>query len=44
MNESGLVSSVMRALASKLRGPEFKSRPGTVGGPVSMTMWGAQPG
>ncbi len=30
---AGLVSSVGRALASKLRGPGFKSRPGTVGGP-----------
>ncbi len=29
---SGLISSVRRALASKVRGPGFKSRPGTVGG------------
>ncbi len=28
---SGLISSVMRALSSKLRYPEFKSWPGTVG-------------
>ncbi len=28
---SGLVSSVSRTLSSKLRGPGFKSRPGTVG-------------
>ncbi len=30
---SGLVSSVRRALSSKLRGPGFKSPPDTVGGP-----------
>ncbi len=42
--EYGLVSSVRRALASKLRGPGFKSRLGTVGGPVTIIMWGAQPG
>ncbi len=41
---SGLVSSVRRAFASKLRGPGFKSRPGTVGGPVTIIMWGARPG
>ncbi len=41
---SGFVSSVRRALASKLRGPGFKSRPGTVGGPVTIIMWGARPG
>ncbi len=35
---SGLVSSVKRALASKLRGPGFKSWPGTVGGPVTIIM------
>ncbi len=40
---SGLVSSVGRALASKMRGPGFKSRPGTVGGPVIIIMWGARP-
>ncbi len=40
----GLVSSVGSALASKLRGPEFKSRAGTVGGPVTIIMWGARPG
>ncbi len=28
----------------KLRGPGFKSRPGTVGGPVTIIMWGARPG
>ncbi len=33
-----LVSSVRRALASKLRGPGFKSRPGIVGGPVTITI------
>ncbi len=33
---SGLVSSVRRALASKLKGPGFKSRPGIVGGPVRL--------
>ncbi len=32
----GLFSSVRRALASKLRGPGFKSQPGTVGGPVTI--------
>ncbi len=41
---SGLISSVKRALASKLRGPGFKSRSGRVGGPVTMIMWGARPG
>ncbi len=41
---SGLVSTVRRALASKLRSPGFKSRPGTVGGPVTILMWGAWPG
>ncbi len=41
---SGLVSSVGRALASKLRGPGFKSRPGTVGGLVIIIMWGARTG
>ncbi len=40
----GLVSSVRRVLASKLRCPGFKSRPGTVGGPVTIIMWGALPG
>ncbi len=40
----GLVSSVRRALASKLRGPGFKSQPGRVGGPVTIIMWGARPG
>ncbi len=39
----GLVSSVRRALASKLRGPGFKSRPGTVGSPATIIMWGARP-
>ncbi len=38
---SGLVSSVRRALASKLRAPGFKSWPGTVGGKVTIKMWGA---
>ncbi len=41
---SDLVSSVRRALASKLRGLGFKSRPGTVGGPVTIIMWDARPG
>ncbi len=39
---SGLVSSVRRALASNLRGPGFKSWPGTVC--VTIIMWGALPG
>ncbi len=39
-----LFSSVRRALASKLKGPGFKSRPGTVGCPVTIIMWGAWPG
>ncbi len=43
-NYSGLVSSVRRAFASKLRGPGFNSRPGTVGGPATIIMWGARPG
>ncbi len=38
----GLISSVRRAFASKLRGPGFKSWPSTVGGPVTITMWGAR--
>ncbi len=33
-----LISSVRRALASKLRGPGFKSRPGTVGGTLTIIM------
>ncbi len=33
----------LKHFASKLRGPGFKSRPGTVGGPVTI-MWGARPG
>ncbi len=41
---SGLDSSVRRALASKPRGPGFKSQPCTVGVPVTIIMWGAQPG
>ncbi len=41
---SGLISSVRRALASKLRGPGFKSQPGTVGGPATIIMWGARLG
>ncbi len=41
---SGFVSSVRRALASKLRGPGFKSWPGTVGGRLTIIMWGARPG
>ncbi len=40
----GLVSSVRRALASKLIGSVIKYQPGTVGGPVTIIMWGAQPG
>ncbi len=36
---SGLVSSVRRALASKLRNPAFKSRSSTVG---IIIMWGAR--
>ncbi len=42
--KSGLVSSVRRALASKLRGLGFKTRPSTVGVPVTIIMWGARPG
>ncbi len=44
MGTSGLVSLVRRTLASKLRGPGFNSRPGIVGGPVTIIMWGVQPG
>ncbi len=40
----GFINSVRRALSSKLRGPGFKSRPGTMGGPVTIIMWGARPG
>ncbi len=36
---SGLISSIRRALPSNIRGPGFKSRPGTVGGPVTLIMW-----
>ncbi len=39
---TGLASSVRRALSSKLRGPGFKSQPGTVGGPVTIIMWGVR--
>ncbi len=38
------LAPVRGALSSKLRGPEFKSRPGTVGGPVTILMWGAWSG
>ncbi len=50
---SGHIRSVRRAFASKLRGPGFKSWPGTVGGPaqpgtvdglVTIIMLSAQPG
>ncbi len=44
MGLPGLVNSVRRALVSKLRDPGFKSLPGTVGGPVTIIMWGARPG
>ncbi len=37
---SGLVSSVRRAHSSKLRGPGFKSQPGTVGGLITIIMFG----
>ncbi len=37
-------SSVMGALFSKLKGPGFKFWPGTVGGPVTITMWSARQG
>ncbi len=42
--KSGLVSSDARALSSKLKCPVLKSRPGIVGGLVTIIMWGAQPG
>ncbi len=38
-----LISSVRRAHPSKLRGPGFKYWPGTVGGAVTIIMWGARP-
>ncbi len=41
---SGLVNKGSRALSSQLRGPRFKSRPGTVGGPVTIIMCGVPPG
>ncbi len=41
---SGFISSVSWALSSKLRSPGFKSWPGTVGGLVTIIMWGARPG
>ncbi len=40
---SGIVCSVRRSLSSKLRGPGFKSLPDTVGGIVTIIMWGAWP-
>ncbi len=39
-----LVGSVWRAFAVKLKGALFKSQPGTVGGPVTIIMWGTHPG
>ncbi len=36
--------SLICSHASKLRGPGFKSRPDTVGGPVTIIMLGARPG
>ncbi len=42
-NQGLLLPSVSRVLSSKLRGPGFKSQPGTVGIPVTI-MWGARPG
>ncbi len=42
-DESGLVSSVGRALSSKLWGLGFKSRLVTVGGSVTIIMWGTRP-
>ncbi len=36
-------SSVRRTLASKLRGPGFKFQSGTVGGLVTIIIWGAGP-
>ncbi len=47
MAENGVPAGynmTMTMCASKLRGPEFKSWPGTVGGPVTIIMWGARPG
>ncbi len=41
---SGLVSSVRRTHASKLKGPGFKSQPGTVGDPFTIIMLDALPG
>ncbi len=38
------MSSVRKALSSKLRGPGFQSRIGTVDGLVTIIMWGARPG
>ncbi len=38
-----IIKSLRRELASKLRGPGFKSQPGTVGGTVNIIMWGARP-
>ncbi len=43
-HSTDLVSSDSRALASKLRVPGFISQPGTVGGRVTIIMWGARPG
>ncbi len=42
-SDSGLISTVSRALSSKLRGPGFKSRPRIVGSLVSILMWGVWP-
>ncbi len=40
---SGLVSSVWRALSSKVRGPGFESWPGTVDSSVTIIMCSALP-
>ncbi len=43
-SRSRLFSSVRRALSSKLRGPGFKSQPGSPNGPVTIIICVAQSG
>ncbi len=41
---TGIFILVRRAFSSKLRGVGFKCWPDTVGGSVTVIMWGTQPG
>ncbi len=44
ISKSGLVNLIRRAPSSKLRGPGFKSQPGTVGNLITIIMSDALPG